>query len=1143
MITQRPVRSFLLTLCLSFIAHPVLALQEDSSSQNEQQVENNPDESSDPNGESNDSGESSDQGSDVTDEEGDGGTLTEWGAGEALARLNQAREDTLTELLSQLSGTVLYVRKSGDDSNDGLSPQNAFRTIQQALRSLQGTTTIVIGAGEYEEELYASYSTANRGNLVIIGDVLGQATGDRGNVTIRCGAGKWGMRIYYPRELAVAGLTFVAASEETNCYGFYTHGSEQRVAVTGCRFEGLRYGSYISHAPESVVHACDYERGIESALFSHGGDRQVTGCLFNNASHGVVAWDGDRIEVNECEFSANELAADQRTISHHGVRVYRCDLKVDECHMVNLRYSVYGHTLRTGEFEDIHIENPLYWGVVASGDGLSASDILVEGEGINRGSGIRLDEQGEGIAKLKNVTCTGLHNGFVAFDSEYEYDGLTVTSNRVGIRVYYYTPEFTLASDDGITCGDNYVGVHISSRVDEPCQATIRNFNFRDNDFGLVDWRTNLTLENCRFEENAIGVRSHHSVSVTVRDCEFVNNLHRREWHHWGLQIHSHETTVEDCLFEDNWTGLRLHNLTDSNPTFRNLTFKNNERTGLRVYYGDLNLDASNNISIEGSRHGIVTQYTDCIYEALPHQPNVMYPYLHYDGALTMRNLDISGAHVGIHCNRASNVDISDVRVHDTTHIGVHLYYPQIANVVRVTSEKNRHHGFHIIEPADATFTDCSAIDNGSHGFYSRKTQSQHATNLTVSNSVFQGNTYGFRTIGLPCDNDHHVGNSILNNNHGLRIERAPLQLDSNSQMTITGNRYGVMSYHGELNLQDWNTEQNEVGVYSYNSLTNLRNCEISVSNYGVISYSDRTTIADCDITGGRFGVYLSPRLRADNEIVLSNLELQNFEHNAIHVHSHADWIAKVRLEDITVNNAKNGIVSYRSELDVDRFNVTNSLHHGFHQNRGKVSYRNVRIDGAGSWGVNTYLGDIELVNCKVDANYGLLIRNDNAKIVNSVVDGGIYGLLTSNANGRFDVFQTTFGNISHYGVRHDSGNLVMRNCIVDAGHIGMWNRATTGTFEHDYNLIATDRTPYVNSLPGENEIEKEPIFRDPVAGDLRLAAGSPAINSGTDMSGVTLVDMEGNARPAFRQFEMGAYEYTEESGSLRILEWDEVAN
>ena len=77
---------------------------------------------------------------------------------------------------------------------------------------------------------------------------------------------------------------------------------------------------------------------------------------------------------------------------------------------------------------------------------------------------------------------------------------------------------------------------------------------------------------------------------------------------------------------------------------------------------------------------------------------------------------------------------------------------------------------------------------------------------------------------------------------------------------------------------------------------------------------------------------------------------------------------------------------------------------------------------------------------------------------------------------------------------------------------------------------------------PGKTTIDWDGL--DDVFGNVddgvRLAMGSPAINSGADLSGVISTDLEGNARPAFDAYEIGAYEFMDDAGGFRILKWSE---
>ena len=71
------------------------------------------------------------------------------------------------------------------------------------------------------------------------------------------------------------------------------------------------------------------------------------------------------------------------------------------------------------------------------------------------------------------------------------------------------------------------------------------------------------------------------------------------------------------------------------------------------------------------------------------------------------------------------------------------------------------------------------------------------------------------------------------------------------------------------------------------------------------------------------------------------------------------------------------------------------------------------------------------------------------------------------------------------------------------------------------------------------SEVLAPPRFVNAGSGDLHLAKGSPAINAGENLAGVT-ADLDSNARPLFNVHDIGAYEYTQDDGSYRVLEWEE---
>lgn len=81
--------------------------------------------------------------------------------------------------------TNYYVRKSGNDSNDGLAPSSAWLTISKALGAagIASGDTVYIGAGVYREKVTCNL-TSPTVETFIIGDVDGSQTGDMGEIRL-----------------------------------------------------------------------------------------------------------------------------------------------------------------------------------------------------------------------------------------------------------------------------------------------------------------------------------------------------------------------------------------------------------------------------------------------------------------------------------------------------------------------------------------------------------------------------------------------------------------------------------------------------------------------------------------------------------------------------------------------------------------------------------------------------------------------------------------------------------------------------------------------------------------------------------------------------------------------------------------------
>lgn len=90
----------------------------------------------------------------------------------------------LIKTLEARAKKIYYVRKTGSDSNDGLTPNSAFLTIQKAASVAQPGDWVLVGAGEYEERVEILNSGTSDNYIYFVADKDGIYTGDKGEVKI-----------------------------------------------------------------------------------------------------------------------------------------------------------------------------------------------------------------------------------------------------------------------------------------------------------------------------------------------------------------------------------------------------------------------------------------------------------------------------------------------------------------------------------------------------------------------------------------------------------------------------------------------------------------------------------------------------------------------------------------------------------------------------------------------------------------------------------------------------------------------------------------------------------------------------------------------------------------------------------------------
>lgn len=222
--------------------------------------------------------------------------------------------------------TVYFVRKSGSDLNDGLSPSHAFLTIGKAMTKISGSAgsggggdIVYIGGGKYGEVISPSTGFyGNSGSLQrIIADTTGIYTGDGGEVSIN-GIRDDGNGAFYSYEyLNVSGAfdDIYGSKDELSLYvnpnGFVF---KPRYHFIGCRFAttvsindggiiGSEYRFFDCTFGENIRHLNPL---ITAACWTGHGDLiQFCNCTFRSSLKGYNAlhsYDANKLDIRNCIF-------------------------------------------------------------------------------------------------------------------------------------------------------------------------------------------------------------------------------------------------------------------------------------------------------------------------------------------------------------------------------------------------------------------------------------------------------------------------------------------------------------------------------------------------------------------------------------------------------------------------------------------------------------------------------------------------------------------------------------------------------------------------------------------------------------------------------------------------------------------------
>lgn len=804
---------------------------------------------------------------------------------------------------------------------------------------------------------------------------------------------------------------------------------------------------------------------------------------------------------------------------YHGLYAVNCELDFTPDTMGSkwqIKGNGYGITTYYGKilFDDVEVSDNKYWGALTR-----YGDITIKDSTFTRNPHGGLQSYYNKSFKAKNSNfdengswgltyySNGKYYGYNADEKKWGWwDGAEPgelkycsISNNKSHGMYLYGVKDTTLNLEGTQVANNrYHGLYLNN-----CDLSFTNQNMgkkwlvKGNGYGITSYYGKTLFDGAEVSDNKYwGVLTRYG-DVKVKNSSFLRNGHG------GLQSYYDKSFVaENSKFNEQKAGWGFGYISDGRyygykdgawgwhegaepAKISDCEFSNNKGHGMYVQnVKDNNIQLTDSVASGNGSIGIAF----------------------YNSTVTL-SPDTSGKWVsknnghGFHAN-SSNITISDFEITGNKSWGMYTYYSNV-NLKNAKFSGNGHNMYWYAAP-------------WAHGFNHK---------LTVEDSIFENSTghHGLLTYYGLVD----IKNSKFRNNKGDGLYTVYNKSVAVDGAEFTGNkRWGAVFHvnypqtstwgHKELfknnvqTLSNAKVDGNYQGVYVYNAADanfDLKKTDITNNRYYSLYYNRCNLLVDDQQTdewtldGNGYGpavVY--------GDVTFKNVVNKNSKH-----YGFLGWYGKMTLDGVTSSGSRYGFYQYKPSA--------------------ATTIKDSRFDGRNDewgWGLLSYGGGVDATN-NIFSNFY----------------NGAYTYTYGNESQTpiHNVYNNTFANLRYWGAYLPNGSATVRNNIFshrtqDTGGYGIAHNG--GSLTHSHNLVHGFAAPfYRTSDPDETTVLNKPRFVNSATGDFHLKKGSPAINSGAEVAMVPY-DMEGNRRPAYEVFEIGAYEYTAKDGSFRVLDWQE---
>ena len=615
---------------------------------------------------------------------------------------------------------------------------------------------------------------ANAGWTMFYGDQLGRNTGDRGPVIIRSQQNRWAIHAVNTTDFLVTGITFQShPSHADESYGCYVSSGTGTSRFLDCQFNDLKFGIR-GHADNIVdVQDCGFQGGTYAIYSSKSKGVYAQNCVMQGVGYGVVTYDAPITSVTGSEFSDTHPETGEIRLTRD-IHVSRTSLVAHDSRFSGSQIGIYGVDVNSASIERCNFNDTTRHGVYCKGQSMSMVDCQI----VDGNYGITLGDLTGNESKLTNVAVEGMYVGVMAYEGDYDFDGVTLKSNKYGLYQRSGNVSVDLNGADEVSFTGNEYAILTNHTDAEDAKLSITGHDFSGNQRGILSYRTRVELRECTFAGEKWGAYLWDSRSINVRDCEFDGNSTDPSSHAYGLLARSAAIDIRDTSSRNANYGFYIDNTTDNEPVLKNLRSEDHAHSALYIRNGTWTYQGADNNVFRRSMRGVMASNMQWLISDVNANDNsCQYPIMDYYGDCVVTSANVQGTNTGFYAYKSNSLQVSNLNATGCGSYGLYLY--------------------DCVQPP--VVDQCSATGNRD-GLYALSTSNQR---IQITASNFSDNTrYGALLRGTTLDPQVASDTTISGNQYGLSVHDQTLALNPVMNLRVVDNQYGVLSYRSELVLR-----------------------------------------------------------------------------------------------------------------------------------------------------------------------------------------------------------------------------------------------------------------------------------------------------------------------------------------------------